>query len=567
MSKKIIVVGGVAGGASVAARVRRLDETADIKIFEKGPDVSFSNCSLPYHLSNVIPNADDIVLMSPIQFKKQYNIDAIVNHEVVDVDVAEQMVSVKDVISGEIQKYSYDELFLSPGAVPICPRSIEGISKNNVFTIRDVTDIKSIREFLEKHQVKNVSVIGGGFIGIETAENLVQGGYSVSLIEGAEHVLGTIDLDMAQIIQKTLLDHHVNLVTNDTLTEIRDDTIILDSGKELKAEAVILAIGVRPNTELAEKIGVTIGETGGIKVNQNYETNLPHIHAVGDAIEVYHQLLRKPTRLSLAFPAQIEARQAVDHMYGRPIKNRGVIGSQCIPVFEMNVASTGLTEKDCRQNGISYRTAMVIPKDHVPLLPNARPLYMKLIFAYPSGEILGAQAIGESAVDKQIDIIATEISHGGYIEDLETLELCYQPTFSTAKNAINMVGLVATNVLNNEFKQISVSQVRTLIEQNALIIDVRERDEYKEGHVKTAKNIPMSEFRQHLNEIPKYQPVYIHCLSGQRSYNVVRALTNLGYEQVYNIAGSFLNICEFEYYEDVIQQREPIVTNYRFDLL
>ena len=567
MGKKIVVIGGVAGGASVAARARRLDEKAEVIMFEKGPNVSFSNCSLPYHLSGTIKNADDIVLMDPKQFKAQYNIDARVNQEVIDVNPTERTVEVKDTTNGETSFESYDELFFSPGATPILPQSIKGIDGSNVFTIRNVDDIKRLKKFIDDVHAETISVIGGGFIGVETAENLIKGGYNVNLIEGADHILGTIDYDMAQIIQKTMLDNGVNLKTGETLTEIHDDKIVLDSGKELPSEVVVMSIGVKPDTALAEQIGLEIGPMGGIKVNQNYETNIPHIHAVGDAIEVYHRILRRPTRLNLAFPAQIQARQAVDHIYGRQIRNRGVIGSQCIPVFEMNVASTGLTEKECRQNGIEYRTAMVIPKDHVALLPNATPLYMKLVFAYPSGEILGAQAVGQSSVDKQIDVIATEITNGGYVEDLETLELCYQPTFSTAKNAVNMVGLVAQNILNNEFKQVSVDQVRQLVEDGATIIDVREQFEYEAGHVKNAKNIPMSVFREHLDEIPRNKPVYIHCLSGQRSYNVVRALTNLGYDNIYNIAGSFLDISEYEYYEDQTQDREPIVTAYRFDLL
>lgn len=567
MSKKIVVIGGVAGGASVAARARRLDESAKIVMFEKGPNVSFSNCALPYHLSGTIKDANDIVLMDPDQFKSQYNIDAVVNHEVVGINSSAQTVEVRNVLTDDVTEESYDELFLSPGAIPILPKSIKGIENDNVFTIRNVTDIKRIKKFLDDQQVKDVSVIGGGFIGIETAENLNKGGYNVSLVEGMSHILGTIDDDMAQIIQKTMLDHNVNVVTNDTVTQIDDKKITLASGKKISSEAVIVAVGVKPDIELAEKAGVKMGVTGGIKVDQNYQTNIPHIYAVGDAIEVTNRITGKPTKLNLAFPAQLEARQAVDHVYGRQIRNRGVIGSQCIPVFEMNVASTGLTEKQCQDADINYRSVMVIPKDKVALMPNAKPLYFKLIFAYPSGKILGAQAVGESAVDKQVDVIATMITDDKYVEDLETLELCYQPMFSTAKNAVNMAGLVATNILNDEFKQVNVSEVRSLVESGATIIDVRERFEYEAGHIENAINIPMSEFRDRLDEIPTDRPVYLHCLSGQRSYNVVRALTNLGYQNVYNISGSFLGISEEEYYRDHVEDRKPIVTNYRFDLL
>ncbi|KRM44523.1 pyridine nucleotide-disulfide oxidoreductase [Lentilactobacillus parafarraginis] len=567
MSKKIVVIGGVAGGASVAARARRLDEDAKVVMFEKGPNVSFSNCALPYHLSGTIADAEDIVLMDPKQFKAQYNIDAIVNHEVVGINPIAKTVEVRNVLTDDVTAEDYDELFLSPGATPILPRSIKGIDHENVFTIRNVVDIKKIKSFLDDNQIKDVSVIGGGFIGIETAENMNKGGYHVTLVEGMPHILGTIDDDMAQIIQKTMIDHDVDVITNDTLTEITDDDITLASGKTVKSGAVIMAVGVKPDTELAKKTGIKLGVTGGIKVDQNYQTNLPHIYAVGDAIELTNRMTRKPAKLNLAFPAQLEARQAVDHVYGRQIRNRGIIGSQCIPVFEMNVASTGLTEKQCQDEKIDYRSVMVIPKDKVALMPNAKPLYFKLVFAYPTGEILGAQAVGESAVDKQVDVIAAMITNHQYVEDLESLELCYQPMFSTAKNAVNMAGLVATNILNDEYKQVNVSEVRSLVESGATIIDVREKFEYEAGHIKNAINIPMSEFRDRLDEIPTGRPVYVHCLSGQRSYNVVRALNNMGYTNIYNISGSFLGISEEEYYRDVTEKREPIMTEYRFDLL
>ena len=565
MSKKIVVVGGVAGGASAAARCRRLDESAEITIYEKGPDVSFSNCSLPYYLSGVIDDADDIVLMSPWELKHQYNIDAIVNHEVTEIDPKKQTVKVKNLLDGSIEEVDYDELFLSPGAVPIRPQSISGVNNENVFTVRNVVDIKALYDYLTNHDVTDVTVVGGRFIGIEIVENLVNGGFNVNLVEAQEHVLNTIDYDIAQIIQRTLLNHKVNLIVNDTVTSIRDTNVTLQSGRQLKSGAVVLALGVTPNTKLAQAAGIKIGSTGGIQVDQNFRTNIPHIYAVGDAVEVINRQTRQRQKLSLAFPAQMEARQAADHVYGRQTRNRGVIGSQCVPVFEMNVAATGLTEKYCQKNNIDYRTAMVVPKDKVLLMPGAKPLFFKLIFSYPTGEILGAQAIGEGQVDKQIDVIATMITNNNYVEDLENLELCYQPKFSTAKNAVNMAGLVATNILNEEFYQISPSQVRTLVEQNELIIDVREPDEYAAGHIKSAINIPMSEFRERLDEFPRDKTIYIHCFSGQRSYNVVRALINLGYTNVYNIAGSFIAICEYEYFNDQVQQREPIIDNYWFN--
>lgn len=290
MAKKIIVVGGVAGGASVAARARRLDEKAEVVMFEKGPNVSFSNCALPYHLSGTIPDADSIVLMDPPQFKAQYNIDAVVNHEVTGIDPKKQTVTVKNVLDDTEESVAYDELVLSPGAEPIRPKSIAGVDGENVFTMRNVVDIKKIKSYLDEKKVETVSVIGGGFIGIETAENLIQGGYKVNLIEGMDHVLGTIDYDMAQIIQKTMLDHGINLLTSETVTKITPDSVKLASGKSLPSQAVVLSVGVLPDTRLATQVGAEIGKTGGIKVDQGYQTTVPHIYAVGDAVEVQNRI-------------------------------------------------------------------------------------------------------------------------------------------------------------------------------------------------------------------------------------------------------------------------------------
>ncbi|WP_125768090.1 FAD-dependent oxidoreductase [Lapidilactobacillus wuchangensis] len=567
MSKKIVIVGGVAGGASAAARARRLDETAKITMFERGPHVSFSNCSLPYYLGGLIDDADDLVMMSPEQFEKQYNIDAQVNSEVVAVDPAAKIVSVKQTQTGEMKQVNYDELVLSPGAKPVAPACIKGINRDNVFTVRNVVDIKKIHTFLEVNHATDVAIVGGGFIGLEMCENLAHTGRHISLIEAADHVMGTIDEDFAQLVHKELYDHGVDVIVKEGLAEITADKAILGSGREVPAQAVIVAIGVAPETELATKIGCKLGLTGGIAVDQHYQTSIPNIYAVGDAIEITHMLTRKKTRLALAFPAQMEARDAVDHMYGRPIQNQGVIGSAAIHIFDLNVASTGLTEHQCQKEGIDFRSAMVIPKSRVGLMPDATPLYLKLVFAYPSGEVLGAQALGKSDVDKQIDIVATMITMHGKISDLTHLEVCYSPWFSTAKNAVNMAALVAENILNGEYEQVPLTEVRKLVEKKAFIIDAREPDEYAAGHIINAVNIPLSEFRQRLDEIPTDQPVYIHCLSSQRSYNMVRALGNLGYHNVYNIVGSFLGLCEYEYFQDQVTERQPIVTNYRFDLL
>lgn len=567
MSKRVLIIGGVAGGASVAARVRRLDEFAEIVMFEKGPFVSFSNCALPFHLSGMVKEAEDLVLMTPEVFHKQYNIEAKVNQEVVEIKPATKSILVKNTFTEEIVEESYDELVLSPGANPILPSSIKGIGSEHVFTVRNVPDIDGIKQFITENKIKDIAVVGAGFIGIEVAENLRETGKNVTIIEATNQVMATFDHDMAQILHKEIIDNNVNLILEDGVKEIFTNHVTLASGKEVPARAVIMAIGVTPEVSLAKQCGLEIGVTGGIKVNHHYQTSIPHIYAVGDVIETTHFITQKPTRLTLAGPAQRQARAAAGHMYGRTYRNTGVIGSSVIQCFNMNAASTGLNEKDCQKEGIAYQTAYVIPKDKVGLMPNARPLFFKLIFADPSGQILGAQAMGEGNVDKRIDVIATLIMKHGNLEDLKELELSYSPLFGTAKDVVNMAALVGLNVLNGEYKQVPVTKIRELQETGAFIIDAREAWEYEEGHIKNAINIPFSEFRERLSEIPKDQPVYVHCLSSQRSYNMVKALNMRGYDNVSNLMGSFLGLSMYEYFVDVTTKREPIVTNYRFDLL
>ena len=567
MSKRVLVVGGVAGGASTAARVRRLDEFAEIVMFEKGPFVSFSNCALPFHLSGIVEEADNLVLMTPEVFHKQYNITAKVNHEVIEIKPDKKQVVVKNTVTGELTEETYDELMLSPGANPILPSSIKGIGSDHVFTVRNVPDIDGIHRYMNDHNIKDVAVVGAGFIGIEVAENLREAGKNVTIIEASNQVMAPFDHDMAQILHKEIIDNGVDLVLSDGMKEIFGDHVVLASGRKVVAKAVIMAIGVTPEVELAKQAGLEIGVTGGIKVNHHYQTSAPHVYAVGDAIEVTHFITQKPTRLTLAGPAQRQARAAADHMYGRTYRNTGVIGSSVIQCFNMNAASTGLNEKDCQKEGIAYQTAYVIPKDKVGLMPNARPLFFKLIFADPSGQLLGAQAMGEGNVDKRIDIIASLIMKHGNLEDLKELELSYSPLFGTAKDVVNMAALVGLNVLNGEYKQVPVTEIRELQESDAFIIDAREAWEFEEGHIKGAVNIPFSEFRNRLDEIPKDEPVYVHCLSSQRSYNMVKALNMRGFDNAYNLMGSFLGLSMYEYFTDKTEGREPIVTNYRFDLL
>jgi NADPH-dependent 2,4-dienoyl-CoA reductase/sulfur reductase-like enzyme/rhodanese-related sulfurtransferase len=562
---KVLIIGGVAGGASVAARVRRLDESAEVIMFEKGPNVSFSNCALPFFLSRTIPEADNLVLMCPDQFKKQYNIEARVNTEVLKINPDKHTVSVKNLLTGEAYEEGYDKLFVSPGANPILPRAIKGINRENVFSVRNVVDIKKIDAYIQEHNVENIAVIGGGFIGIEVMENLKESGKNVTLVEAMDQILAPIDKDMAQIVQKEIIDNGVNLVLSDGISAIEDGKIVLASGKEVIADVVIMSIGVRPEVSLCKDAGIELGVTGGIKVDAKFRTNVKDVYAVGDAIESFNALTHKPGRLTLAGPAQRQARAAADDVYGRTVQNKGYIGSSCVQVFNLNVASTGLTTKCCDTNEFCYDYAYIIPGDKVGLMPSSKPMHFKLVFEVPTGRILGAQAIGLGNVDKRIDVIATMITMGGTLEDLKELELCYSPMYGTAKDVVNFAALVGLNILNDEFRQVKVSDVRGLVESGATIFDVREPEEFAAGHLKTSKNLPMSQFRGRLDEIPTDEPVYVHCRSAQRSYNVTRALNQLGFENVVNISGSYLGICLHEYYEDVASGRNPIVTEYNFN--
>lgn len=560
---KVLVVGGVAGGASTAARIRRLDEQAEVIMFEKGPHVSFSNCSLPFHLSGIVPTSEKLIMMSPEKFKKQYNLDARVNQEVIAIHRERKMIEVKDVITGKIYEESYDRLLLSPGAKPALP-IIDGIHSPHVFTIRNVADIEKLQGYIQFNQIEKIAVIGGGFIGVEVAENLREANKQVTLIQRGAQIMDPYDTDMVQIMQKELLDHGVQLELNAAIEKIEANYVRLANGEKVPADVVVVATGVIPETNLAKEANLEIGVTGGIKVNANYQTTDPAIYAVGDAIEVYHQILHRPVRLALAGPAQKQARTAADHMYGIMNRQRGVIGSSSIQVFDYNCAATGVNERTAKLAGISVDSVYVIAPDKVGLMPSSNPLHFKLIYEVPTGKILGAQAIGKGNADKRIDVIATLITMGGTIEDLKDLELSYSPMYGTAKDVVNMAALVATNILYNRFEQVHVSEVRDLYEQDAFFLDVRERNEFENGHIKGALNIPLSELRERMDEVPTNQLVYVHCRSAQRSYNAVMALKNSGFENVLNVSGSFLGICLYEYVQDTLQKREPIVTAYNF---
>ncbi len=560
---KVLIIGGVAGGASAAARIRRLDESAEIIIFERGPHVSFSNCCLPYYFSRTVTDSQRLIMMTPERFKTQYNIEVRTEQEVTAINRERRTLSIRKADGTEYEE-GYDKVVLAPGAAPVLPGSIEGIRGENVFAVRNVVDITKADEYLQTHDVQDIAVVGGGFIGCEITENLIHAGKHVTLIEAIDQIMTPFDYDMVQILHKEMMDHGVELILEDSVTKIEEQQVTLKSGVTVPAQMVIMAVGVRPETSLAKEAGLTIGETGAIAVNDKFQTSDEDIYAVGDAVEVTNRITGKPMRLALAWPAQMEARIAADAICGKSDRKLGFIGSSVVRIFDRYAACTGLNEKACKAAGYDYDFVYVLPADKVSIMPGSNVMHFKLIFEKPSGKLLGAQAIGKGAADRRIDTIAALICMGGTLEDLKDLELCYAPVVSTAKDVVNMAALVGLNVLEGVYRQVPVTKVRELVENNAYIVDVREKGEYAAGHLLNAVNIPLSELRQRAQEIPHDVPVYLHCRSSQRSYNAIMALQHMGYDNLYNISGSFLGICLYEYAQDVLKKREKIVTEYNF---
>lgn len=565
---KVLVVGGVAGGASAAARIRRLDSHAEIIIFERGEHVSFSNCCLPYYIGGAVENSEDLIMMTPESFKARYDIDVRVGNEVTKILREEKCILVKDLETNTEYRENYDKLILATGTRPVCPESIRGVSNENVFLVRNVADIRRLEHYMTKTEAQNVAVIGGGFIGIEMAENLRIKGKTVSIIEGSTQILAPYDEDMVQILHKELIDHGVRLHLSSVVTEIVEDRVKAEkNGKpfEVPAEVVVLSIGSVPESSLAHEAGLAIGDSGGIKVNHNYQTDDPDIYAVGDAVEAFSRLERHYGRFMQAGPAQRQARAAADHICGMYHNNKGYIATSCLRVFGKNAACTGMNEAEAIRANIPYDIAYVLPFDKVNIMPESHYMAFKLLFEVPTGQILGAQAIGAGNVTRRIDVIASIITMQGTLEDLKEIELCYSPVYGTAKDVINMAALVGLNLLYNRYKQIPVSQARGLVESGAYVVDVREKDEYERGHLKNAVNIPLTQFKQRIGEIPKDIPVYLYCRTSQRSYYALCELFGNGYKNITNISGSFLGICLYEYFHDQDEKRDPIVTAYNFN--
>lgn len=535
MKKKIVIIGGVAGGMSAATRLRRLNEMDDIIIFEKGPYVSFANCGLPYYIGGDIKKRDSLIVQSSAALKKRFNLDIRENSEVIEINSEEKTVYVKS--EGEIYTESYDKLILSPGAKPFIP-PISGLeTTNNIFTLRNIPDVDKIVKYIDDFEPKTATIIGAGFIGLEMAENLANRGLSVTIVEKAPHVLPTIDTEMAAFVNEELIKHKINVITNVAAVKFHNDTILLETDETLQSDLTILSVGVQPETTLAKNTGISLGLRDAILVDENYETSIKDIYAVGDAIVVKNQL-GKDALISLASPANRQGRQVADVINGLPVKNKGAIGTAIVRVFELQIASTGLSEHQLNLLGVKHEIVHITSNNHAGYYPGATSITLKLIFNPETGEILGAQAVGKEGVDKRIDVLSTAIKANFTVFDLPELEFTYAPPFGSAKDPVNMAGYAATNLILGQSQNIQWHELEKELSKGKVLLDVRNNNELEKGKFKNSKNIPLDELRTRLDELNKETEYIVSCQSGLRSYNAERILKQNGFK-VKNLDGAF----------------------------
>jgi NADPH-dependent 2,4-dienoyl-CoA reductase/sulfur reductase-like enzyme/rhodanese-related sulfurtransferase len=557
---KIVVVGGVAGGASAAARLRRLDENAEIIVLERGEYISFANCGLPYYIGEVIKKRDNLVVQSPKSMKERFNLDIRVFNEVKNINTEKKQVEIYDIKNKKNYQESYDKLILSPGAVPIKP-PIKGFDFPNVFTLRDIPDTLAIKNFVDKHNPKSALVVGAGFIGMELVENLHRRGIAITIVELAEQVLVPLDSEMASLIHQHLKEKKVEFYLNDEVKEVKHrkefSLVKLGSGREIKTDMILIGIGVRPEVSLAKISGLEIGARGGIKVDRFLKTSNPDIYAVGDAIEVIDYINANPTLIPLAGPANKQGRIAANNICGVAEEYEGTQGTSILKVFDMAVAATGNNEKLLKRCNIPYEKSFTHSSSHAGYYPEALSLSIKLIFSPDNGKILGAQIVGYDGVDKRIDVIATAIRAGMTVYDLEKLELAYAPPYSSAKDPVNMAGYVASNILKRDSIIIHWHDIEKLDRKKTVLIDVRTPKEFSLGTIEGAKNISVDELRNRLSEIPQDREIIIFCQTGLRSYIACRILRQKGYGKVKNLSGGYKT-----YFTAVQKQDNPDIYQY-----
>lgn len=549
---KVIIVGGVAGGASAAARLRRLDEQAEITIYERSGYISYANCGLPYYLGEVIKDKKDLTLQTPESFLRRFNITAKVNHEVLDIDPNAKTVTVRNGETGEEFQDSYDKLILSPGA-KAAKSNIPGIDAEKVFTLRTVEDTFRIYDYIKESCAKSVVIAGGGFIGLEAAENLKELGLAVTIVQSRSQMFPALDQDMATQIHALLREQGINLVFDNKVVAIEENEegldCVLSQDERVSADMVLFAIGVVPDTELAQKAGLAMGTKGSIAVNSRMESSVPDIYAVGDAVEVSHFVTGDKAVISLAGPANKQGRIAADNIAGGNSRYQGTQGSLVIKLFDMTAAATGLNEKQAQAAGIEYEKVILSPPSHASYYPGSTAMTMKVLFERRKNKILGAQIVGKDGVDKRIDVIATAIRAGMKATDLAELELAYAPPYASAKDPVNMAGFIIENIVTGKVRQFHHEDIEALLsKQDVTLLDTRTQKEYEAGHIEGFVNIPVDELRNRIDELPQGKPVYVMCQSGARSYIASRILSERGFES-YNFAGGY------RYYSMLEQER------------
>lgn len=539
---KIVIVGGVAGGASAAARIRRLDENAQIVVFERTGFVSYANCGLPYYIGGIITDEKELTLQTPESFWNRFRVEMHVRHEVTAIDADRKTVTVHNLDTDKTYVENYDKLLLSPGAKPIHPNIPDADSKN-IFTLRTVEDTLKIHKHIEENKPKSAAVIGGGFIGIETAENLVHLGLNVTMIQKSSHILPPFDYDMACMLHTEIENHGVNLLLNTEITEIEENNhqLILKFADErtLAADMVLFAIGVTPDTFLAENAGCKLGVKGSIVVNERMETSVSDIYAVGDAVEVKHFVTESKAVISLAGPANKQGRIAADNICGGNSVFKGSQGSSVIKLFDMTAASTGINEAAAKTANIDYERVVLSPPSHAGYYPGGSVMTMKVLYERETLKILGAQIVGLDGVDKRIDVLATAIHAGLKATDLAELDLAYAPPYSSAKDPVNMAGFIIENIVTEKIKQFHHDEIDELPRDGSVtLLDTRTPTEYQTGKADGFINIPVDDLRERLDEIPKDKPVYVMCQSGLRSYIACRILSQNGYD-CFNFSGGY----------------------------
>ena len=539
--KKVVIIGGVAGGASTAARLRRLDESLEIVILEKGDAISYANCGLPYYIGGVITDRDELFLQTPEGMKKRFNIDVRVKNEVIKISPEQNELVIKDLQNGRTYTETYDKLVLSPGSYPLVP-NIPGNQLRKVFTLRNIPDTDRIKQFLIENKVNSAVVVGGGFIGLEMAENLAHAGKKVTLVEMETQVLNNLDFEMAAVVQQELRAGGVDLILGNGLAAISESgkalEVILNNGQKLTTDMVVLAVGVRPETKLAADAGLKLGTTGAIQVNERLQTSDPNIYAVGDAVQIREIISGKDSWMPLAGPANHQGRLLADILAGRDETYHGAQGTAIVKVFDLTAGSTGLREKTLKKWGIDYVASITHSNSHASYYPGAQPLTVKLLYTPDSGQLLGAQVVGYEGVDKRLDVLATAIRFKKTVFDLTDLELAYAPPFSSAKDPVNIAGYAATNILN---KDVAITTWDQLLDSQTkpFLLDVREPAEVQLGAIPGAVNIPVNQLRGRLGELPKDQEIIIYCQIGLRAYLAARILAQHGFTAVKNLTGGY----------------------------